>query len=205
MKSLLWNFCSWQLSLKTFQKASWYLWKGQNAADVLQLCCPGKQEEGKVWHRDVGAPGMLWSWIMWYFYAYAVCVQVCGRCLMAQGISMSMKSSTDPPVSKQKKVVQYICCSFDCRATMQAISPSALMIKWVIWLWSTWKFCIFGLIPRRGIMSSSISCGLLVAHISGPQLAGLGVFVNFSTHLLSWDWKSSFPLLLLVGSSIKIW
>lgn len=59
---------------------------------------------------------------MCYFYAYAVCVQVCGRCLMAQGISMSMKSSTDPPISKQKKVVQSIRCSFDCRATVQAIS-----------------------------------------------------------------------------------
>lgn len=82
---------------------------------------------------------------------------------------------------------------------------SALMIKGVIWLCSTWKFCIFGLLPSRGMMSSRISCGLFVAHISGLQLAGLGVFANFSTHLLSWDWKSSFPLLLLVGSSNKIW
>lgn len=41
---------------------------------------------------------------------------------MAQGISMSMKSSTDLPIFKQKQVVQYICCSFDCRATMQAMS-----------------------------------------------------------------------------------
>lgn len=122
MRSLLWNLCSWQLSVETFQKASRYLWKGQNAVDVLQLLCPGKLEEGKVWHRDVGAPGTLWSGITWYFYAYAVCVQVCGWCLMAQGISMSMKSSTDPPISKQKKVVQYVRCSFDCRATVQAIS-----------------------------------------------------------------------------------
>lgn len=38
---------------------------------------------------------------------------------------MSMKSSTDAPsstISKQKKVVQNIGCSFDCRATVQAIS-----------------------------------------------------------------------------------
>lgn len=122
MRRLLWNLCSWQLSVETFQKASWYLWKGQNAADVLQLHCLGKWDEGKVWHGDVGALGMLWSWIMGYFYAYAVCMQVCGWCLVAQGISMSMKSSTDPPISKQKKAVQYICCCFDCRATMQAIS-----------------------------------------------------------------------------------
>lgn len=182
MRSVLWNLCSWQLSVETFQKALWYPWKGQNAADVLQLPCPGKQGAGKVWHRDVGAPGMLWSWIMWYFYAYAVCVQVCGRCSMAQGISMSMKSSTDPPISKQKQVALHICCSFECRATMQAISKplspgdkgiDLIMVQMkILHIWISTKYRS----SRCPLMSAAV---FFVAHISGPQLAGLGVFANY--------------------------
>lgn len=87
-RNLLWNPCSWQLSMETFQKTLWYLWKGQNAAELLQLHCPGRWEVEKVWHRDAGAPGILWTWITCYFYASAVCVQVRGWCLMDQGIGM---------------------------------------------------------------------------------------------------------------------
>lgn len=173
MRSLLWSPCSRQLSVETFQKDSWYPWKGQSAANLLQLRCPGRREVGKVWHRDAGAPGMLWSWIMWCFYASAVCVQVCGRCLMAQGISMSMKNSTDPPISKRKQVVEYTCCSFDCRATMQAIfktlSPEDRGRDWVmvqikiVHIWTS---------TNTGMVPSNVTCSLSVAHISGPWLAG---------------------------------
>lgn len=108
----------------------------------------------------------------------------------------------------KSKVVQYICCSSDCKATLQSISkPLSPEDKGSDLIMVHMKIShICGLPPRTGMVSSNVSCGLFVTYISGPQLAGLGVFANFSTHLLSWDWRSSFPLLLLVlGSSIKIW
>lgn len=46
------------------------------------------------------------------------------------------ENSTDPPIFKQKQVVQYVCCSFDCRATMQGIfktlSPQDKGRDWVV-------------------------------------------------------------------------
>lgn len=49
---------------------------------------------------------------------------------------MSMKNSTDPPISKRKQVVRYVCCSFDCRAAVQAIfktlSPENKGRDWVV-------------------------------------------------------------------------
>lgn len=124
MRKLLWNLCSWQLSVETFQKASWYL-EGPKCSRCAAVVLPREtgQREGLAWEMlelQVCCGAELCD-----IFMLMQCVQVCGRCLVAQGISMSMKSSTDPPsstISKQKKVVQYICCSFHYRATMQAIS-----------------------------------------------------------------------------------
>lgn len=44
MRSLLWNQCSWQLSVETLQKDLWYPWNGQNA---VNLVCGTAQGDGK--------------------------------------------------------------------------------------------------------------------------------------------------------------
>lgn len=61
----------------------------------------------------------------------------------------------------------------------QSASPSALRIKGVIWLWSTWKFCIFGLPPSRGMMSSKISCSLFCSSYLRSPVSWVGCICQF--------------------------
>lgn len=195
MRKLLWNLCSWQLSVETFQKATWYLWKGQNAADVLQLCCPGKWDEGKVWHGDAGAPGVLWSWIMWYFLLMQCVCRYVGDVWWLRELAWAWKALQIHQCPSKRRLSSWYAVVLTveplCR---QSASSSALRIQEVIWLWSTWKFCIFGLPPSWRMVSSNISCSVFVAHISGPQLAGLGVFANFSVPIFCLETEEVFFL-----------
>lgn len=86
---------------------------------------------------------------------------------------MSMKNSTDPPISKQSRLSDMYAVVLTveplCR---QSSRPSVLRIKGGIGLWSRLKFCIFDLPQSTGMVPSNVTCSLFVAHISGPWLAG---------------------------------
>lgn len=97
-------------------------------------------------------------------------VQVCGRCLMAQGISMSMKnyrstirkSPSETRLSSTRAVVVTVE-----PLRRQSERPSALRIKGGIGIWSIFKFCIFGLAQSTGMVPSNVTyVSLFIAHMS---------------------------------------